>query len=117
MIYTSTLVAVDSSGNLLQDPSAKQVHSASSVHALAYSSHGDLLLVESEGAFSIDTWSEVAKKAKSICQGHASEDSQREDVDMNVEGQMNLEDTMRSTVQEKIAKEQRWKESLGSNVP
>ena len=113
MTLTSTLIAVDSLGHLLQDPSAKQVHTASSIHVLAFSSHGDLLVVESEGAFSIDTWSEVAKRAKHICQGRSIEDGSKEDVDMDNGRQMNLEDVMRNTVKEKISREQRWKERLG----
>lgn len=110
MTLTSTLIAVDSFDKLLQDPSAKQVRTASSVHVVAYSSHGDLLVVESEGAFSIDTWNEVAERAKYVCQGRSVEDGSREDVDMDTGGRMNLEDVMRSTVKEKIAMEQRWKE-------
>lgn len=110
---TSTLIVVDPYGKLVQDPSAKQIHSASSVHVLAFSSHGDLLLVESEGSFGIDAWEEVVEKASYICHGAEAADNDSDHASMDPTGQLSLESVMKNTMQERTAKEQRWRESLG----
>lgn len=110
---TSTLIVVDPYGKLVQDPSAKQIHSASSVHVLAFSSHGDLLLVESEGSFGIDAWEEVVEKASYICHGTEAADSDSHHASVDPTGRLSLESVMKNTMQERTAKEQRWRESLG----
>lgn len=91
----------------MQDPSATQIHSAASVHVLAFSSHGDLLVVESEGSFSIDAWEEVVALGRHICHGAETADSDIHD------GSMSLENVMKNTMQERMVKEQRWRDSLG----
>lgn len=102
---------MDSYGKLVQDPSAKQIHSASSVHVLAFSSHGDLLLVESEGSFGIDAWEEVVKMARHICHGAEPAESDSQNVPMDSTGELSLENVMRNTMQERMVKDQRWRES------
>lgn len=97
----------------MQDPSAKQIHSASSVHVLAFSSHGDLLLVESEGSFDIDAWEEVVAQAKHICLDAEAVDSVRDTASMDSTRPLSLEKMMKNAMQERMVKEQRWKESLG----
>lgn len=69
MTLTATLVAVSSNGTMVNDPSVQQIKLASSIHVLAFSSHGDLLAVESEGDFTIDIWEEVNQRAKLVCHG------------------------------------------------
>jgi len=118
---TSTFIAVDSSSQLVQDPSIQQLREAESVHVLAFSSHGDLLVVESEGEFDIDIWEAVVHKATQICRGDKNDDDndnendEDEDENMNIDSEerRTLEDTLRDTIREKVAREQRWKESLG----
>lgn len=109
MILTSTLIAIDAFGKLTIDPSVKEVHLASSIHVIAYSSQGDLLVIESEGSFSIDILEQVVETASQVCRGQMSESSNNVDVHME-EGAMSLEDSMKMLVQTKIAKEQKWKE-------
>ena len=112
MIVTSTLIAIDAFGKLTIDPSVKEVHLASSIHVVAYSSQGDLLVIESEGSFSTDILEQVVETASQVCRGQSSEGSKNVDVHME-EGAMSLEDSMKMLVQTKIAKEQKWKENLG----
>ena len=38
-----------------------------SMHVLTFSSHGDLLVAESEGVFDVDTWEAVFDAAKMVC--------------------------------------------------
>lgn len=115
MTLTATFIAVDFSGKLVQDPSAQQLREAESVHALAFSSHGDLLVVESEGEFDMDVWEAVVHKAAQICRGDEKDGAEDEDENMNIDSEerRTLEDALRDTIREKVAREQKWKESLG----
>ncbi|MCJ1470663.1 exosome non-catalytic core subunit rrp46 [Pseudocyphellaria aurata] len=111
--FTSTLVVVDPHGRLVPDPSAQQVHSASSVHVFAFSSRGDLLLVESEGSFDLAVWEQVVEQARQICLGGEAADRDRDIASMDAPGPLSLQNVMRNTMQERMVKEQRWKNSLG----
>ena len=113
MTLTAALVGVSPSGTLIPDPSVQQVKLASSIHVLAFSSHWDLLVVESEGDFTIDTWERVYQKVKLICHGEEEDESGNEDVSMNSEDIPKLEIVLKDAVERKIAKEQIWKESTG----
>ena len=113
MTLTATLIAVDSNGELAVDPSVKRIKLASSIHVLAFSSHGDLLVVESEGHFTIDTWNKVHQKARLICHGENGDESESEDVSMNSDDDLNLETVLKDAVERKVANEQRWKTSPG----
>ncbi len=113
MTLTATLVAVNSNGTLVIDPLMQQIKVASSIHVLAFSSRGSLLVVESEGDFTIDTWEEVHQRAKLICHGEEGDESESEDVSMDSDGVSKLENVLKEAIEAKIAKEQKWKESLG----
>lgn len=112
MIVTSTLIAIDAFGKLTIDPSMKEVQLASSIHVVAYSSQGDLLVIESEGSFSTDILEQVLETASQVCRGQSSEGIKNVNVHME-EGAMSLEDSVKMLVQRKIAKEQEWMENLG----
>ena len=115
MTLTITLIAVNPSGILVVDPSVQQIKLASSIHVLAFSSHGGLLVVESEGDFTIDKWEEVHQKAKLICHGDEGNESESESDDMSMKSDdvSRLENILKDAVERKIAKEQRWKENTG----
>lgn len=112
MIVTSTLIGVDAFGKLIIDPSVKEVHLASSIHVVAYSSQGDLIVIESEGSFSTEILEQVVESASQVCRGPNSDGSKTVDAHME-EGVISLEDSMRILLQTKTAKEQKWKENLG----
>lgn len=113
MTLTATLVATNSVGTLAIDPSVQQIKLASSIHVLAFSSHGDLLVVESEGNFTIDTWEEVHRRAKLICHGEEGDESESEDVSMDSDDVSKLGNVLKDAVEKKITKEQRWKKKMG----
>ena len=46
---------------------AVDVDHVKSMHVLTFSSHGDLLVAESEGVFDVDTWEAVFDAAKMVC--------------------------------------------------
>ncbi len=111
MTLTATLIAVTADKELIPDPSARQVDAAASLHVLSFSSHGHLLVVESEGNFTIDIWDSVFRKAEQICRGSNAENGY-EDIDMDAGEQRSLEDILRGTMHEKMTKDQSWKENL-----
>ncbi|KAL8637286.1 MAG: hypothetical protein Q9228_005428 [Teloschistes exilis] len=111
MTLTSTLVAVSDSGELVADPSAVVTEAATSRHVLGFSSHGGLVVAESEGAFSIETWEQVYDRAEGICRGSSMVDVDRTgDTNMQSSGQGDLEDALKETIKIKTAKDQRWKD-------
>ena len=112
MTLTATLIAVNSNHTLVADPSVQQIKLASSIHVLAFSSHGNLLVVESEGSFTIDIWEEVHRKAKLICHGEDEDESASEDVSMDSDDVSKLEDVLKDAVERKSAREQRWKDAM-----
>ncbi|OJJ42862.1 hypothetical protein ASPZODRAFT_147028 [Penicilliopsis zonata CBS 506.65] len=67
MYFTTTIIAVTPSGEIICKPSIKDADEAASVHVLAFSSKGHLLLTESEGSFDFDTWEKVHDRALTIC--------------------------------------------------
>ncbi|KAL8670328.1 MAG: hypothetical protein Q9168_005128 [Polycauliona sp. 1 TL-2023] len=99
-------------GELVLDPPAKAVKQAASLHVLAFSSLGELLVAESEGTFDMNIWDQVYVNAEKRCRGPDTGKSARtDDVDMDPSGSNSLEDSLRSIVEEKAAKENRWKEN------
>ena len=108
----SVLLAIDRTGTLLPDPTAQDLAAASSVHVLAFSSLGKLLVVESEGEFSMKDWEEVHEKAKEICLGKEG-GGDGQDVSMHGLENGSLKDMLCGVVQQKAAEEQRWKANLG----
>ena len=113
MTLTATLVAVDAR-RLKLDPTAEELKVASSIHVFAFSSHENLLVVESEGEFGIETWENAYHKARLACRGEDEDDSESEDVSMDSDNDTKLEDVLRDAVRQKVAREQKWKQDLRS---
>lgn len=126
MMLTSTLIVADAEGELVSDPPPTLLANATSVHVLAFSSLGDLLIVESEGNFNINTWDRVHTKAQQICRGSevGQDDSEEEaeedededmdvdvDTDKNARGRPSKERLLRGIVQEQAKGARRWRQS------
>lgn len=113
-VLTSISVAVDRRGNLVYHPSAGATQSAVSFHVLAFSSTRDLVLAESEGKFSVDTWENAFEMARSHCRFKRTDPGTANDgVRMNSRLTLDMEGSVKLAVQEEILKKQRWKKSLG----
>ncbi|KAL4933049.1 putative exosome complex subunit Rrp46 [Aspergillus undulatus] len=106
---SATMLAIKSSGEIVTEPSAKEAVTSTSLHVLAFTSKGHLLLNESEGAFEFDAWEEVYERALAICRGSSALSSDG-DVAMteNVESQP-LEGFVRDAVQDQIYSDYAWK--------
>ncbi|PGH35774.1 exosome complex component RRP46 [[Emmonsia] crescens] len=110
MIYTSALVAVSRTGELVQNPSNYHIKTAQSLHVLVFSSKGHLLLNESEGEFDLDTWDKVYELAQYICRGCTGLRKEDGDVDMDgIKAGQTLEQFVRDTVEDKIREDLAWK--------
>lgn len=109
MTYTATLLGVTKSGDIIRDPSTADAKAAASLHVLAFSSKGHLLLNESQGRFDFETWEHVQQRARAICQG-ASVPGSDGDVAMG-EGAdgVPLNNFIRETVEDKIRSDYFWK--------
>ncbi|KAK0618475.1 hypothetical protein B0T17DRAFT_592246 [Bombardia bombarda] len=110
---TASVVAVvsqDKEKKLIVDPSAREIEAAQSVHVLAFTSHDELLLAESEGDFSVKEWDDVYETAKKIC---CQPESQKAGIEMvpdddNARGP-DMRQFLRSTLEEKVAADLHWK--------
>lgn len=84
------------------------------MHALAFSSHSELICAESEGAFNMDQWKAVHERARQLCLSLAargSEDVQMSDAETQ-NGQASLQDELRYVLEQRRDHENRWKEKL-----
>lgn len=114
-IMTSALIAVDADGALLSDPLPAQMKDAPSIHVFAFSSLGELLVVESEGEFTFDTWERAHDRALQLCRGDRTDGdedkSEKGDVDMDVDttNDSSKEDLLRIVIQEQALKDRKWK--------
>jgi exosome complex component RRP46 len=112
MTLTSAFLALVSNGNskkVLRNPTTLQSKSAGSIHVLAFTSHGDLLVAESEGSFTLDDWETVYEAAKGICCGDSKTEDhimQDEEPDYNA-GSMNS--FVKSAIQAKVTEDLRWR--------
>ena len=75
MFTNSTLVAVGANGDMALDASLEDIDAAKSLHFLGFSSHGDLLIAESEGSFNVTTWEQVIDIAGTACWGDTARDN------------------------------------------
>lgn len=109
MTFTATVLAVTASGDIIRDPSPKDANTAASLHVLAISSKGHLLLNESHGFFDFDTWEKVHQHALAICHGTPASGSDG-DITM-VEDTVGrpLEGFVRESVEDKIHRDYAWK--------
>lgn len=110
MTLTSVLLALTSDGTakrIIRHPTITQSQSADSLHVLAFTSQGDLLVAESEGSFTIGDWDEIYEAGKVICR---HETKQVDDHEMVDEKDGGIQMFVKSTLQAKVAADLHWKE-------
>lgn len=106
---TAALMCIDEDGAILSNPVARDLRLANSVHVLAFSSLGKMILAQSEGNFSIDDWETVHSRARQTCLGSDSAQDHGDDVSMTSEQDESLQEKLRDAVGRKVSKEQAWK--------
>ena len=105
----SVFVAISPEGTFTDAPTPKQIETATSIHALGFSSKGDLVLAECEGKFTMDEWEAATNHAKRLCLGAIDKELGEEDVDMSGFQGDSVQNVIRGTLNEKIAKDLSWK--------
>ena len=106
---TSILVSVKEDGILQVDPEVVDLNTTSSLHALAFSSLGELLMVESEGEFELGDFERVLDSARQACCRDSQIIDQDGDFDVRLKGQATKDTAVRNAVENKIALENSWR--------
>ena len=91
---------------IVVDPTQVQISRARSVHALAFTSQGDLLLLESEGQFSLTEWDDVVGAARQVC--FHSEDEMAVDTDEKARP-ADMKQFIRTVLAAKVAADLHWR--------
>lgn len=112
MTLTSVLLAVASVTNsrtILHRPGPYE--EVDSVHVLAFTSQGELLVAESEGSFTIDDWEELHGEGKRICHDQdQTEDDNAMQHGEDVEDGGEMMRFVKSVLKEKVQKDLHWRE-------
>ena len=114
MTLTSTLLAINSNGSsrkIVRSPTLQDLQGASSAHVFAFTSHGQLLVAESEGSFTMEDWDEVYEVGKGLCCdgiGATDDDIMQEDGLVGNTGDLMM--FVKSTLEEKVSKDLHWKD-------
>jgi exosome complex component RRP46 len=108
MTFSSVFLAFNHEGtsrSIIHNPTILQSQSADSIHVLAFTSRGDLLVTESEGSFTMDDWDSIYEAGRAICYDSSKTN---EDIAVNEQsGGMML--FVKSTLQAKVAADLLWK--------
>jgi exosome complex component RRP46 len=115
MTLTSTILTINSDGSLMtivRNPTHLEFQSANSVHVLAFTSHGQLLVAESEGSFTLEEWDEIYKVGKGLCYNDV--ETANDDI---MQGEEGLEENcggmmifVQSALKEKVSTDLHWKD-------
>jgi exosome complex component RRP46 len=110
---TATAIAVAQQGDhkkTIIDPSPRDIETAHSVHVLAFTSHDELLLAESEGDFTVRDWDDVYETAKRICCRSARpKEGMAMVLDEDDVGGPDMRHFLQSTMESKVAADLHWK--------
>ncbi|KAF3769094.1 hypothetical protein M406DRAFT_337384 [Cryphonectria parasitica EP155] len=98
----------DGKTEVVIDPSPRQVELSRSVHVLAFTSHDELLLAESEGDFSMNEWDQVYDTARSICCRPPAREVDMV-LDDDQQAGLDLRQFVRSTTEAKVTADLHWK--------
>ncbi|KOS16729.1 Exosome complex component RRP46 [Escovopsis weberi] len=106
-----TLAVLHDSGGpaVKADPSPADIARAGSVHVLGFAAGSDLLLAESEGAFTVDEWDRVLREGERICCQTQDAGGGGGGMDLDAEGGQSVKGFMRSVMQSESARGWSWK--------
>ena len=104
--FISTIAQVDTAGKIVKQPDLKKIAQGRSLHVFTFSSGGELLLVESEGAFTLAEFNTLIETARNTCLGTQSDSQMAVDGEDYATGGL-LKD-LRETVTKKTMLYKRW---------
>lgn len=103
---TATLLAMNENNVIKIDPTPHEASLAKSLHVLGFTSDEDLLLVESQGAFTTKEWTEILKSGLLVCC------SDEVNLGGNLQGDAGatgVREFIRRTMETKIQADMAWK--------
>jgi exosome complex component RRP46 len=109
MTLSSVFLALSYEGSVrpvIRNPTILQSQRANSVHVLAFTSRGDLLVAESEGSFTMDEWDSIYEAGREICCDN-TKTNENIAVDEQSGGMMQF---VESTAKAKVAADLLWKD-------
>ncbi|KAI0539734.1 hypothetical protein GGR58DRAFT_220682 [Xylaria digitata] len=109
---TSTSLAIileDGSRQVVTNPTARQIEKAQSFHVLAFTSQNELILAESDGAFTMKEWDDVYNTAYSQCCTTTAVGDTDTLMDEGLPIAPDLKHFVRSTIEQKTASDLYWK--------
>ena len=110
----SVLLAISSDGSsttIIRNPTLQEFQAASSVHVLAFTSHGQLLAAESEGAFTLQDWDEIYEVAKGLCYKYIETSDENIMQGAGLEGKTGgMMMFVKSALEEKVSADLHWKD-------
>ncbi|KAJ5155360.1 Exoribonuclease phosphorolytic domain 2 [Penicillium capsulatum] len=108
MTFSTALLGVNRTGTIIQDPLTADAD-VTSLHVLAFSSKGQLLLNESEGRFDFETWETIREHAASVCRGRPSVGSDGDVAMGDKSDDTRLDGFVRETVEDRLHHDHAWK--------
>lgn len=109
---TSAVAAVslsDGKTQITMDPSPREADKSRSVHVLAFTPSGELLLAESEGDFTMTEWDQVYETSRSACCGVADGNGIHAVLDETQQSGPDMRQFVRSAAESKVAADLYWK--------
>jgi exosome complex component RRP46 len=109
-VVATTVAVTKGNGELKVDPSVKEFRGMRSLHVFGFSSAGELVLVESEGAFTFEEWERLEALARTACLDGVGESGDIKMLDGDVgETAKSLLDIVRGSVESRVMAEERWR--------
>jgi exosome complex component RRP46 len=103
------IVSEGSAARLVVDPSQRELEAANSSHVFAFTAHGQLLLAESQGDFTMAEWEDAHATAKNICCEAAKKDGMEMILDDEKQAGPHLQGFLRTTMEAKVAEDLQWR--------
>lgn len=104
-----TLAIPDGEGSeITVDPTIVEADRAKSVHVLGFTSDNKLLLLESEGAFSVEELNKVLETGQRVCGQRQGSEADTVMGDGGIESR-SIKDFIRSAMETKVAADLHWK--------
>ena len=112
MTFTTSVAAVDPQGGISFDASPRSLRKANSIHVVAVSSNGRILIAESEGEFDLEVWEAVLAKVFHHGRGDIASVRNHNDLRTASTEASSFDGFVRRAVTNKVALEQRWQEDV-----
>jgi len=103
------VVPAGGSTKAVVDPSQRELETAVSSHAFVFTAHGQLLLAESQGDFTMAEWEDAHATANKICCEAAKKDGMEMILDDEKQAGPDLQAFLRSTLEAKVTEDLQWR--------